>query len=266
MNILSLGAFLLAGGVFFFGVFTSTDNWEAFLDAHAALIVFGGTGAVAAISFQIDRIWTMLKVFYWRVFFNKKIEFVPIIRDLMDIAEAYKKGMGELEAQMEKINDHFILEGMSLLKDDYLSHEELRHILTLRVKTIHFRYNEDAKKFKALGKFPPAMGLMGAVLGMIALLQTLGQPGAEQNVGPAMAVAMVATLYGIAFANLFILPIAENLMDSTREIQTKNMIIVEGIMLIAKKKNKIILAEELNSYLLPHERIDWKDSELKRAA
>lgn len=266
MNVYSLGAFLLAGGVFFLGVFTSTDNVEAFLDAHAALIVFGGTGAVAAISFQIDRIWAMLKVFYWRVFYNKKIEFVPIIKDLMTIAEAYKKGEPHLGQVLERIEDHFIREGMELLGDNYLNHDELRHILSLRVKTIHFRYHEDAKKFKALGKFPPAMGLMGAVLGMIALLQTLGQPGAEQNVGPAMAVAMVATLYGIAFANLFVLPIAENLMDSAREIQTKNMIIVEGIMLIAKKKNKIILAEELNSYLLPHERIDWKETEIKQAA
>ncbi|MEM7647056.1 MAG: MotA/TolQ/ExbB proton channel family protein, partial [Pseudomonadota bacterium] len=176
MNIYSLGAFLFAGVVFFIGVFTSTDNVEAFLDGHAALIVFGGTGAVAAISFQMDRMWTMLKVFYWRVFFNKKVEFVPMIRDLMDIAEAYKKGGEALDQALSKIKDHFILEGMQLLRDNYLTHEELRHILSLRLKTIHFRYNEDAKKFKALGKFPPAMGLMGAVLGMIALLQTLGQP------------------------------------------------------------------------------------------
>ncbi len=266
MNIYSLSAFLLAGGVFFFGVFTSTDNVSAFIDGHAALIVFGGTGAVAAISFQLDRIWMMLKVFYWRVFFNKKIDFVSVIRDLMDIAEAYKAGEAQLVEIMDRIDDHFVHEGMEMLQDNFLSHDELRRILSLRVQTIHFRYNEDAKKFKALGKFPPAMGLMGAVLGMIALLQTLGQPGAEQNVGPAMAIAMVATLYGIAFANLAILPIAENLLDSAREIQIKNKIIVEGILLIAQKKNKIMLAEELNSYLLPQERINWKESEVKRAA
>lgn len=266
MNFYSLLAFSLAALVFIFGVLTSTDNTSAFIDGHAALIVFGGTIAVAAISFQLDRMFMMLKVFMWRVFFNKKIEFVPIIKDLMDIAEAYKKGKPQLKAVMENINDHFIHEAMDLLEDNYLNQEELRHILTLRVQTIHFRYNEDAKKFKSLGKFPPAMGLMGAVLGMIALLQTLGQPGAEQEVGPAMAVAMVATLYGIAFANLFILPIAENLMDSAKEIQTKNKIIVEGIMLISQKKNKILLAEELNSYLLPNERVDWKKVDFKGAA
>ncbi len=266
MNIYSLIAFILAALVFAFGVFTSTDNIGAFLDGHAALIVFGGTAAVAAISFQLDRIYQMLKVFIWRVFFNKKVDYIPIIRDLMKLSEAYKQGPAEVERTLATINDHFIHEGMELVTDDFLKKDDLRHILTLRMTTIFQRYNEDAKKIKALGKFPPAMGLMGAVLGMIALLQTLGQPGAEQNVGPAMAIAMVATLYGIAFANLFILPIAENLMDSAREIQIKNRIIVEGILLIAEKKNKILLAEELNSYLLPHERISWKETELREAA
>jgi chemotaxis protein MotA len=261
MNIYSLIAFVLAGAVFFVGVFTSTDNVSAFIDGHAALIVFGGTAAVAAISFQIDRIYAMLKVFYYRVVMGKKVDYRPTIVDLMKIAEAYKKGDAELDRVMADINDFFIHECMENLRDGFLSFDEMKHIWYLRVNTIYYRYNEDAKKFKALGKFPPAMGLMGAVLGMIALLQTLGQPGAEDNVGPAMAIAMVATLYGIAFANLFILPIAENLMESTREIFTKNRIIVEGMLLIAKKKNKIILAEELNSYLLPAERINWKDLE-----
>jgi chemotaxis protein MotA len=245
MNIYSLIAFVLTGAVFFIGVFTATDDVSAFIDGHAALIVFGGTGAVAAISFQIDRIYSMLKVFYYRVVIGKKIDYQPIIRDLMRIAEAYKKGDAELEKTMSEINDFFIHECMENLRDGFLSYDEMKHIWYLRVNTIYNRYNEDAKKFKALGKFPPAMGLMGAVLGMIALLQTLGKPGAEENVGPAMAIAMVATLYGIAFANLIILPIAENLMESSREVLTKNRIIVEGMLLIAKKKNKIILAEEL---------------------
>jgi chemotaxis protein MotA len=143
---------------------------------------------------------------------------------------------------------------MGIYRQGYLEAEELHDMLMLRAKTIHGRYLDDAKKFKAIGKFPPAMGLMGAVLGMIALLQTLGKPGAENNLGPAMAVALVATLYGIALANLVILPIADNLTDSASEVNTKNRIIIEGIKLIAENKNRVILTDHLNSYLLPHER------------
>ncbi|MCB9026730.1 MAG: MotA/TolQ/ExbB proton channel family protein [Bdellovibrionaceae bacterium] len=261
MNIKSIIAFLMAGTVFFVGVFTSTKNPMAFVDFHAALIVFGGTVAVAAISFQVDRIFLMMKVFYLRVVKNSKTNYVGIISELMTISEAYRTNDPKLKNLVENTNDYFIRETMGILLDDFLDQEELRHILSLRAQTMAYRYREDAKKFKALGKFPPAMGLMGAVLGMIALLQTLGQPGAEEQIGPAMAVALVATLYGIAFANLVVIPIAENLMDGAGEVMAKNTMIVEGVMLIAQRKNKILVAEELNSYLLPNERLNWKDIE-----
>jgi chemotaxis protein MotA len=99
---------------------------------------------------------------------------------------------------------------------------------------------------------------MGAVLGMIALLSGLGKPGAEKSIGPSMSIALVATLYGIAFANLIVIPIGENLTETAKEHQRKNIIIVEGVKLVAAKTNPIVLAEELNSYLLPSERVDWK--------
>jgi chemotaxis protein MotA len=266
VNFYSLIALLLAGTVFFVGIFTATDNTSAFLDFHAALIVFGGTGAVTAVSFHMDRMYLMLKAFYFRVVKGRKIDYVGIIRDLMVVAEAYRKNDPALNQIIAELSDPFMKECMENLREEFMSVDDLYHIQSIRAQTIHYRYNEDAKKFKAIGKFPPAMGLMGAVLGMIALLQTLGQPGAEKNVGPAMAVAMVATLYGIAFANLVILPIAENLMEGTRELNVKNRIIVEGIRLIAQKKNRVLLAEELNSYLLPNERLDWKEVDHQKAA
>jgi chemotaxis protein MotA len=201
----------------------------------------------------------MISVFYNRLIKGHKVNFVNIIKQLMVLAEAYRTNDPGLKAAVDNTEDHFIKEGMGILMDDFLDKKELAHILSLRAKTMNYRYTEDAKKFKAIGKFPPAMGLMGAVLGMIALLQTLGTPGAEDNIGPAMAIALVATLYGIALANLFILPVAENLMDGTRELHAKNIIIVEGIKLISEKKNNVLVAEELNSYLLPGERLDRKD-------
>ena len=259
MNFKSIVALVMAGTVFGFGVFTATNNPAAFLDFHAGLIVFGGTAAVAAIAFQIDRIFVMLKVFYHSMIKTYKVDYVGLIKELMILSEAYRANNANLPTLVESSKDPFIREAMGVLMDDFLDEKELIEILSLRTNTIYYRYLEDAKKFKALGKFPPAMGLMGAVLGMIALLQTLGQPGSESNIGPAMAVALVATLYGIALANLVVLPIAENLAEGAREVYAKNKMIVEGVKLISQKKNRILLAEELNSYLLPNERLNWKD-------
>lgn len=260
MNIYSVLSFLLAGLIFFFGIFTATDNFRAVLDFHASLIVFGGTIAVTAISFQMDRLFAMLSVFYNKVIRGRKINYAQVIKDLIALAEVYRKNPTAVDSLLNKINDPFLKEGVGILRQGFLSEEEFYHLMLLRSKTIHNRYLEDAKKFKAIGKFPPAMGLMGAVLGMIALLLNLGKPGAEESLGPSMSVALVATLYGIALANLVVLPIADNLSDSANEVAVKNRIIVEALKLISENKNKVILNEHLNSYLLPHERTSGKEA------
>ena len=91
MNFKSITAFILAATVFFVGVFTSTENTEAFLDFHAALIVFGGTFAVAAIAFQFDRLFLMVKVFFLRVIRGDKENYKVLIEKLLIISESYSK-------------------------------------------------------------------------------------------------------------------------------------------------------------------------------
>ncbi len=257
MNISSIASLLLAVFVFVFGVYSATDDFMAFVDWHAALIVFGGTMAVAAISLQMDRIILMMKIFYLRVIRTYKVEYVDVMKELLLVAEKRRKGES-YENIYPSIKDHFVKEGVMLLAEGYMDPEKLHEVLSVRAMTIYNRYSEDARRFKALGKFPPAMGLMGAVLGMIALLKEIGKPGAEKTIGPAMAVALVATLYGIAFANLIILPIADHLEDGAKELWIKNRLVAEGLKLIAENKNRVIMVEELNSYLLPAERVDWK--------
>ncbi len=258
MNILSLTSFVLAGVVFGYAAFTSTDNPMAFIDFHGALIVFGGSIAATAISFQLDRIFVMLKVFWYRTLKGQKPNYVKIIKSLMRLADAYRKGEN-MDTHVTKQDDHFIKEGMQMLLDGVIEVNEIPRVLKKRVMTTHSRYQADAARFVSMGKYPPAMGLLGAVMGMIALLSGLGKPGAEAGVGPAMSIALVATLYGIALANLVVIPIGENLTETSGEIKNKNLMIVEGIKLIAAKTNPIVLAEELNSFLLPSERIDWKN-------
>lgn len=258
MNVFAVISFLLAAAVFLISVLTSGDNPEALLDFHGALIVLGGTVSATAISFQLDRTLLMLKVFYNRTIRGKKPDYIAIIRELMKLAEAYRNDSPTIKQDIDKLDDHFMKEAMNALLDGIVPISQLENILKNRVQTLHNRYSDDANRFKAMGKYPPAMGLMGAVLGMIALLAGLGKPGAEKGVGPAMSIALVATFYGIALANLVIIPIGENLAETSKEVKRKNVIIVEGVRLISQKTNPIVLAEELNSFLLPAERIDWK--------
>ncbi len=257
MNFLSIIAFLLAGAVLGFGVLTA-GNAEMFLSEHAALIVLGGTVAAAAISFQIDRIFLLLRVFFRRVIQGRKQNYVKLIETLIAISEAYRLNSGKLNEILKSADDPFLSEAVGLLQEDVFDEPTLIRIMRTRANTIFQRQTEDVIKFRTIGKFPPAFGLMGTTLSMIALLQKLGQAGGQKLIGPAMAVGLVATFYGIALANLVFIPIAENLGDSSKETRLKNMIIVEGVRLILKKTNPVVLAEELNSFLLVAERIDWK--------
>ncbi len=258
MNILVVISFILAAIVVGWAALSSTDNPKSFLDLHGLVIVIAGTVVATSISFQLDRVFLMLKVFWNRTILGKKPDYVTVIKDLMKLADAYRNESAELQAMVDSQKDLFLKEAMKLLLDEVVETSQLGKILKARAETIFERYNDDAARFKSMGKYPPAMGLMGAVIGMIALLGGLGKPGAEKTIGPSMSIALVATFYGIAFANLIVIPIGENLSETSKEIHRKNTIVVEGIKLVAAKTNPIVLAEELNSYLLPNERVDWK--------
>lgn len=259
MQFTTLIAFMLGVAVFLGAAFTSSKNPAMFLNAHAALVVFGGTFAAAAISFSFVRLWNLCKVLIRRIFLgHSAFDAQKMIEEIMWLSDVYRNRPNQIGAQISTIKDPFLKEAVELVSDNYLSHEDLLRILMTRTASIFQRYNEDALKFKALAKFPPAFGLMGAVMGMIGAMSELGSSAGAANVGPSLALALIGTLYGVALANLIILPLAENLHDSAREIRSKNMMVTEAIALMLEKKNPILMAEDLNSFLLAHERLDWR--------
>lgn len=259
MNILSLLGFVLLLGVVIAGVLTSITpkEYHLFKDLPAIFLVLGGTFAVAAMTVQINRIGVLFKNFFKGIATGKRVRYVDVIKEVMTSAERYRKG----EPMANIINDtkdEFLKEGLQLIEDNVLKKDEIFELLEERVKNVHHHHKEEAGHFKNLGKFPPAFGLMGTVLGMITLLSNLGGADAMKMVGPAMGMALIATFLGIVTANVFILPLGETLTQSAKEIQLKNKIVAEGVKLIAAKTNPIVVAERLNSFLLPPERLDWK--------
>lgn len=258
MNIASIIGFILATAVLFFGLKLASSEISIFVDYPSMFIVLGGTFAATAISFQIDKIGILLKVFFSRIIKGQSVKYEDIIANLMGIAESYRKGEKLLDlANSQK--DPFLQEALVLAGEEVIKGEELIDVLKDRAKNMHFYYMEETQKFKSMGKFPPAFGMMGTTIGMIVLLGNLGGADAIKMIGPAMGVCLITTLYGVIIANLAVLPIAENLFASTKEAYLKNQIIVEGIRLIMNKTNPIVVAERLNSFLPPSKRLDWKD-------
>jgi chemotaxis protein MotA len=260
MNIFSVLGVLLLFGVVGAGVVTTITpkEYHLFADLPAIFLVLGGTLGVASLTVQINRVGTLFKVFFFRLIKGQRIDYKKVIKEIMMCSESYRRGEA-IPAIIAKSQDHFLKESLQLLDDNVVKGEELFELMDDRVRNMHHHYTEEAGRFKSLAKFPPAFGLMGTVLGMIALLSNLGGADAMKMIGPAMGTCLVATFFGIVTANVIVLPVGESLGESSKEIYLKNKIIVEGIRLIAVKTNPIIVAEKLNSFLLPTDRVNWKE-------
>lgn len=226
-----------------------------FLNKHGILIVCGGTLAAAAISFPMSKILTLAKVFVLRLLGRNQVDYQGTIEQMLELNKKMSLGLVSSQDATQGIQNAFLREAVALVSDGILSEREIRAILEQRLRTIEHHYLHEANMFSKIGKYPPAFGLLATTLGMIALLQKIGQPGAEKLIGPAMAIGLVGTLYGIALANLVFLPIGEALAEKTEEEVTLRRMIIEGAILLKQRVNPVFMRESLNSFLLPGERV-----------
>jgi chemotaxis protein MotA len=258
MNFGAISAMVLAIGVFLYGLILSGgDSLKIFYDFPSVFIVFGGVIAATAISFQYKRMFTMMKFGLVRVVKGKEINFQGLIAEIIRSVDNYRKGES-LKSLTDKAADPFLKEGLALLDGGVMGPEQVFQVLEERNDNLFHIYSEDAGKLKVVGKYPPAFGMMGTTMGMIVLLANLSGADAIKKVGPAMGVCLITTLYGTVLANFGFLPLADNLVEQAKEMYLKNRIIIEGIKQLHAKENPIVVAEKLNSFLLPSSRLDWK--------
>jgi len=257
MNFSSVIGMGLGIAVLFLSLFETNPNVSFFLDYHSFLIVCGGTLAAASISFPLSDIMMLVKVFFIKLFWRPP-NFQAVITDILELNKKAAVNPASLTEVLPSIKNEFLKEGVALVAGGVLSEHEIRDVMELRLQTIEQRYMSEANMFRTIGRFPPAFGLLATTLGMIGLLQKLGAPDSQKLIGPAMSLGLIGTLYGIALANLVFLPLAEHLTLITQKEITLRRLIVEGCVLMKAKTNPVLLREELNSFLLPRERVQRK--------
>ncbi len=258
MNFSSLLGVIFGMGVLYKALSMTTDNMAFFLDPHGILIVVGGTAAAASISFPIQHVLGLVKVFFLRVLGRHKMDYQGAIQQILELSKKASVGATALNDVLPTIKHEFLREAVALVAAGVLSEAEIRHTLDQRIKTVEARLMQEANMFRAIGRFPPAFGLLATTLGMIGLLQKIGQPDSQKLIGPAMSVGLIGTLYGIALANLVFIPIAENLTERTTDEIALRKMMVEGAIMLKQQVNPITLREGLNSFLLPKERVTRK--------
>jgi chemotaxis protein MotA len=231
-----------------------------FLNFHGVVIVLCGTLTATAICFPLNRVFALLKVFFLRVLGKNKADYSGVIEQILDLNKKATIGLSALSESLPSIKHPFLKEAVSLVAGGVLTENEIRFALDQRIRTLETEYEYDANIFKTMGRFSPAFGLLATTLGMIAVLQILGTPDSQSQIGPAMSIGLVGTLYGISLANFLFIPIGENLSHRAEEEIAVRKMIVEGAILLKSQSNPLTVREQMNSFVLPKNRVIRKSA------
>lgn len=227
------------------GNFLEGGSWSSLINGPAALIVFGGTIGAAIIQTPKNSLERALSLFTW-VFNPPRQQFKAGINRVVSWSQAARKsGLLGLENISEKEKDVFAKKGLELLVDGSES-EVIRHILETDLCVAQERDQDAVLFYESMGGYAPTIGIIGAVMGLIHVMRHLGDPS---QLGSGIAVAFVATIYGVAFANLFLLPVANKLRACIKEQSQYRELIIEGIISIADGENPKAIANKLSGYL-----------------
>lgn len=245
MDKLSLFGLLIAFSGILGGQLLEGGSASVLLQAAAFMIVFGGTlGAV-----MLQNPWHVfiagLKMGGW-AFVTPKIDLQSQIYQLTAWSSlSRKEGVLMLEGQIKNIKDPFAAKGLQLLVDGN-SAEKIREVLEVDVSAFEGVHWEGARVWEAAAGYSPTIGIMGAVLGLIHVMQTLGEPS---KLGAGIAVAFIATLYGVGFANLVFLPIAGKLKMLMMQQLVQREMLIDGLEMIANAENPRFIESKLMGYI-----------------
>lgn len=243
------------------GLLIEGGNLGQILQPTAAMIVFGGTFGAVLLQFPLPIVLTAFRRFI-DVFVEPKLNAGQMITQLVGYAnQARKNGIVSLDAETEKIGDPFLKKSLMLAVDG-TEPQELRKIMELELDNIGERDEHVPKVFESAGGFSPTIGIIGAVLGLIQVMQHLQN---IDEVGRGIAVAFVATIYGVGAANLFFLPTAGKLKLRMREEQMLREMTLEGVISILEGMNPRMLETKLLGYLQETKKEEAKETKKAQA-
>ncbi|HHV71318.1 MAG TPA: flagellar motor protein [Clostridia bacterium] len=248
MDITTIGGIIAGTFLLLAGMSGGSGGLKAFYDFDSILITIGGTVAGVIVSFPLEQLKDIPKTI--KIAFNKnKNEPETIIKTLVAFAEkARREGLLALEEDVQRLDEPFLKKGIQLIVDG-TDPELVRNILETELTFLEERHKSGQAVFETAGSLAPAFGMIGTLIGLIQMLQSLSDPS---SLGPGMAVALVTTFYGSVLANLFFIPIASKLkVRSSEEILMKE-VMVEGMLSIQAGENPRIVEEKLKSFLAPN--------------
>ena len=248
MDILSIGGIVFAFTMFISAFILEGGVISGLLQITAFMIVFGGTVGCTLTSFpmtEIKKIVKALKI----VFTNKPIDQLAIIDRLAELGDkARRSGILSLEEEIPKQDNSLIKKGLELIMSG-LDKDLVAETLSRQAELSEQDFHAAAAAFEAAGGYSPTMGIIGTVMGLITLLNGLATATMEE-LGHAIAVAFVATLYGVCFANAIYLPFANKVKVCAKKEAATAELIIEGILSIQAGENPKVMKDKLSYDLI----------------
>jgi len=250
MDIVTILGLIVGFAAILVGQVLEGGSIHSIIQVTAALIVFGGTIGAVLINYPLHTIMLAVKNLK-KVLFNPKVQPRELIKQIGEYATiARKEGLLALEPKIKEIDDPFFAKGLQLIVDG-TEPQATKEILEVDMAYAEEYDMTSAKVFESAGGYAPTIGILGAVLGLIHVMENLAEP---EKLGAGIAVAFVATVYGVGSANLLWLPIAGKMKQKIREETIIKEMLIEGLIGLSEGENPKRLEEKLEGFLKASEK------------
>ena len=245
MDVATIIGLIIGPSLIIWGMLSSGGKGEMFLDYPSVAIVLGGATAASLISFPLKEVFKMPKVVK-HALFSKPRNPQELIKELVHYAEvARRDGILSLESSTRDIKDEFLISGIQMAVDG-TDPELIEQIMESELEAIEDRHGAGKALFENIGRFAPAFGMIGTLIGLVKMLANMDDPS---KIGAGMAIALLTTMYGALLANLIALPLAEKLGKRSREELLLKNIILRGVMAIQSGDNPRVVERRLKTFL-----------------
>lgn len=248
MDIATIAGIVAGAVIVGIAIFMGGDP-GTFINIPSILIVLGGGFAATVIRFPLARVFSALALGGKVAFTHKKTSPKEMIDEITSLADVVRKN-GPLGLESVEINEVLLQKGSQMVADGY-DLEIIRANLERERDLYIERLDEGARIYKSLGDAAPAFGMIGTLVGLVQMLSTMDDPS---TIGPAMAVALLTTLYGAVIANLVALPIADKLNNKMVQEELNQTLALDGIIQLRENKSPQLIKESLIAYLPENQR------------
>ncbi len=245
MDIATIIGLVLGFGAVIGGQVLEGGHVSAILQPTAAIIVLGGTFGATFVSFPLKKILQALKDVR-KILFPPKEDPEGVIKNIINYAaKARRNGLISLEQEAQTVKDSFTKKGISLVVDG-IDPQKLRETMEIELASFEEHGKSSAEVFEAAGGFAPTIGIIGAVLGLIHVMENLSD---SSKLGAGIAVAFVATIYGLMTANIICIPASTKLKTRLKEAILQKEMVIEGLIAIQNGENPHFIEQKLRAYM-----------------